>query len=308
VTRFALPAGLIAAAATFLAYAVARTARDVSPVEAQTTATMALLAVGLVLLAQVASPLTPIRLGLVLAMAGIYLLALTIPVTATFFELDAPPAVVVLAAVGSAALALWGLLVLGTAGSMRFRPPGTSALTAAPPDFAALCEAGEGSSLEFKSSLRWDLNERRVNKALERTVTKTVAGFLNRRGGTLLIGVNDAGAAVGLSEDYATLSRPDRDGFERHLLQVITAGLGAQARRFLAVHFATVNGNDVCALSVRPADGPIYLRDGAEPRLYVRTGNATTPLALDDAVQYVGSRWPGRTTGHLLEAFLGRHT
>ncbi len=44
------------------------------------------------------------------------------------------------------------------------------------------------------------------------------------------------------------------------------------------------------------------------PRQYVRTGNATTPLALDDAVQYVGSRWPGRTTGHLLDALLGRHT
>jgi hypothetical protein len=52
----------------------------------------------------------------------------------------------------------------------------------------------------------------------------------------------------------------------------------------------------------------VYLQDGAEARLYVRTGNATTPLALSDAVNYVGTRWPGRTTGHLLEAFLRRHT
>ena len=72
--------------------------------------------------------------------------------------------------------------------------------------------------------------------------------------------------------------------------------------------FTTLNGNEICALSVRPADAPVYLRDGAKPRLYVRTGNATTPLPLDDAVQYIGTRWPGRTTGHLLDALLGRHT
>ena len=305
VTRFALPGGLIAAAATFVAYAVARTAPDVTPIEARTTATMALLAVGLVLLAQVAAPLTLARFVLVAVMAVAYLLALVIPVAADFFALDAPPAVVVLAAVGSAGLALWGLQFLGTAGSLRLRRPGSPP---PPPDLEALCEAGEGASVEFKASLRWDINERRVNKALERVVIKTVAGFLNGRGGTLLIGVDDAGAPVGLSDDYASLSRPDRDGFERHLLQLLVAGLGGQTRRFVAVDFAVLNGKQICALSVRQADAPVYLRDGAEPRLYVRTGNATTPLALDEAVQYVGSRWPGRTTGHLLDALLGRHT
>jgi predicted HTH transcriptional regulator len=162
--------------------------------------------------------------------------------------------------------------------------------------------------MEFKSSLRWDINERKPNKALERAVIKTTAGFLNRRGGTLLIGVNDAGAAVGLAEDYATLSRPDRDGFERHLFQVLSSALGGHIRRFLTVTFADANGHDVCALSVRPSNGPVYLQDGSEARLYVRTGNATTPLTLSDAVNYVGTRWPGRTTGNLLEAFLGRHT
>ena len=306
VSRFAVPAGLMAAAATFVSYAVARTARNVSPIEARTTATIALLAVGLVLLAQVALPMTATRFALVAAMAVGYLIILVIPTTESFFELDAPPAVVILAAVGSAGLGLWGLLLLGTAGSMRLRAPGSPAPSGMP-DLAALCEAGESAALEFKSSLRWDLNEKRVNKALERTVAKTVAGFLNGRGGTLLIGVDDAGAAVGLAKDFATLARPDRDGFERHLLQVSTAALGGQARRFLSVDFATVEGKDVCALSVRPADVPVYLRDGTEPRLYVRSGNATTPLALDDAVHYVGSRWPGRTTGHVLEAFLGRH-
>ena len=36
-------------------------------------------------------------------------------------------------------------------------------------------------------------------------------------------------------------------------------------------------------------------------------GKATTPLPIDEAVQYIGSRWLGNTTGHILEALVGRH-
>jgi cation-transporting ATPase E len=116
-----------------------------------------------------------------------------------------------------------------------------------------------------------------------------------------------ANSAVGIVAEMRAKRTLDR----LHVLTPSTARAvreGGQTRRFVAVDFAALNGKEICALSVRPADAPVYLGDGAEPRLYVRTGNATTPLALDDAVQYVGSRWPGRTTGHLLDALLGRHT
>jgi len=306
VIRFAVPAGLVATVATFLAYAVARTATDVSHPEAQTTATMALLATSLALLALIAKPMTPARLFLVVGMGAIYILVIAVPFTRDFFALDAPPAIVVLAAVGAAAIGLWGLRLLGTAGPAFVRRPGQLPAPAAAPDVRTLAEAGEGAAVEFKASLRWDVQEQRINKALERVVAKTVAGFLNGRGGTLLLGVDDAGGIVGLAADYESLSRPDRDGFERHLFQLLTAALGGNVRRFLAVTFADIEGRDVCVLTIHPAAAPVYLRDGSEARLYVRTGNATTPLPLDEAVHYVGRRWPVRATGHLVETLLGR--
>ena len=70
----------------------------------------------------------------------------------------------------------------------------------------ALIAAGENETLEFKSSLRWDRREERVNKVLEQMVVKTLAGFLNALGGTLLIGIDDDEAIVGLAADYATLT------------------------------------------------------------------------------------------------------
>ena len=78
---------------------------------------------------------------------------------------------------------------------------------AASPDVAAILALGEGEGVEFKASVRWDVRLGRVNRALEEAVVHTVAGFLNHAGGTLLIGVSDAGAVVGLQPDYPSLRR-----------------------------------------------------------------------------------------------------
>ena len=61
-----------------------------------------------------------------------------------------------------------------------------------------LIENDEDFAVEFKSTARWDLREGKPNKAMEDAVVKTVAGFLNTDGGTLLIGVGADRAVVGL--------------------------------------------------------------------------------------------------------------
>jgi cation-transporting ATPase E len=109
VLRFAGPAGALAAAATFTAYAVARVTPDVNQVEARTTATIVLTAFGLALLARVARPLSPVRVALLVAMGLAYAAVLALPATQDFFDLNPPPPIVVLAALGSAGLALWVL-------------------------------------------------------------------------------------------------------------------------------------------------------------------------------------------------------
>ena len=153
---------------------------------------------------------------------------------------------------------------------------------------------GESKKLEFKSSFRWDRREERVNKELERVVIKTLAGFLNGQGGTLLIGVDDTGAVVGLAADYGTLKKQDRDGFELHLEQLVGRDLGeAAASSFLTVNFHEIDGEDICQITVERSDHPIYVDHHNESVLYVRIGNATRALPVDEAVRYVQSRWGG---------------
>src|SRR5207244_3483086 len=55
-----------------------------------------------------------------------------------------------------------------------------------PQTLEEMLRAGESPILEFKASLRWDIRMERVNTELQKVVAKTVAGFMNFEGGTLL--------------------------------------------------------------------------------------------------------------------------
>ena len=53
---------------------------------------------------------------------------------------------------------------------------------------------------------------------MQQRLVKTVCGFLNAEGGTLLIGVDDSGVPIGLTNDMSTLgNKANRDGYELFL-------------------------------------------------------------------------------------------
>ena len=72
-------------------------------------------------------------------------------------------------------------------------------------DIKSLIEDGEGLLLEFKETLRYDIRKNEMNKEMEKSIMKTIVGFLNASGGILLIGVRDNGEIIGLENDYKTL-------------------------------------------------------------------------------------------------------
>jgi hypothetical protein len=189
-------------------------------------------------------------------------------------------------------------MILSVAGaglysSMQRRSQRIEQLSAAlDSDLQTLIAQGESADLEFKSSFRWDLRENKLNRVLEGVILKTLAGYMNGTGGTLLIGVSDDGSIVGLDNDYKTLKKQDRDGFEQLLMTTVATKLGADACRFAHIIFHTLDGKEVCRVIVAPAQRPIYLREGDAPKLYVRTGALTRELNVQEAVNYTSERWP----------------
>ena len=99
VLRFAIPVGALAAAATYSAYELAL-AESSSLVQARTLASLVLVSVGLAALIMNSRPLTPGRRTLIGTMGAAFVLVLLIPSFRSFYELELPSLVVVLAGVG----------------------------------------------------------------------------------------------------------------------------------------------------------------------------------------------------------------
>ena len=155
----------------------------------------------------------------------------------------------------------------------------------------------EGETVEFKSSLRWDYDKQRTSKEVERAIVKTVVGFLNSEsGGTLIVGISDSKQILGLQPDYATFKsvKPDRDGFEQTLHGIVIAAVGERrCARWIRTRFCSLQGRDLCVVTVAPASEPVFLEEEGRAQLYVRVGNTTRAFNVQEALAYAGDRWGG---------------
>ncbi len=102
VMYFAIPAGIIIATSVAIAYAVARE-ETVGTREARTMTTVVLMILGLYVLVMLARPFTRYRAVLVLAMVGLFLGALAIPLARDFYALSLPSIDVVASGIAIAA-------------------------------------------------------------------------------------------------------------------------------------------------------------------------------------------------------------
>lgn len=185
------------------------------------------------------------------------------------------------------------LLRLGSVPEPRDFAASLSGPTGGNPDTEPLrlLSVGENEHVERKSTFRWDVNARAVNRALERAALKTVAAFMNSEGGHLLLGVADDGTPLGLEHDIATLARKDMDGFETHFSNVLSAMLGPSFRQFVTLRPFEHEGKRCMLVSVAPSPLPAYLADEQREEFFVRIGNGTTALKMSEAYRYIENRF-----------------
>jgi type I restriction enzyme R subunit len=160
-----------------------------------------------------------------------------------------------------------------------------------------LIKAGESKTLEFKSTLRWNLTEsRQDDKGVTHAVLKTIGAFLNTEGGDLLIGVADNGSVVGIEVDQLE----NDDKFMRHLAQVVRNGLGDRAGTCIDPKTQVVQGKTLCVVSCQRSPEPVFLKwKGVETApdgdFFVRSGPGTVKLSPESAREYIRTRFRGLT-------------
>jgi uncharacterized protein with ParB-like and HNH nuclease domain len=162
---------------------------------------------------------------------------------------------------------------------------------------AEMIDKGESDELEFKSTLRWDIKESKVNKKLEEVILKSVSAFANSQGGTLLIGVDDEGSILGLEHDYLSLGDVDRDKFELHLRNLLNQqfGTGVVTNK-IDIMFHEVEEKEVCQIDVASVKEPLILKLKDKngqliEKFYVRSGNSSQEIPLSELHSYMKERF-----------------
>ena len=169
--------------------------------------------------------------------------------------------------------------------------------TFVPASIEDLIKEGESDELEFKATLRWDIKEGTVSKKLEQVIVKTVAAFANAQGGSLLIGVDDDGQAIGLSRDYESLGEANRDQFELHLRNVLNQQLGAAfVASKVRIQFHAVDDVDVCQVDITAAKEPVIVtvknKNGQSvEKFYARSGNSSQEIPMSEMSSYLKERF-----------------
>ena len=155
-----------------------------------------------------------------------------------------------------------------------------------------LLVADETRVVEYKQTARWNVREQRKDTTMEQGIVKTVAGLLNDRGGTLLVGVTDGGEPVGLDDDYALVRPPNADGYVNWLDTLFETNLGHVGANRLDVRIDTINGRDVCRIDVPASSRPIWVTNKHGDRtLYQHRNNSTRAVPADEVDSFITERF-----------------
>ncbi len=153
----------------------------------------------------------------------------------------------------------------------------------------AVIPEGENDTVEFKSTLRWDIRAGKTNASVERASLKTIAAFLNSAGGTLLIGVRDDGTIEGIESDKFV----NEDKFLLHLWSLIRSWLGREVSPYIRTLTEKVDDKTVCLVRCRQSNRPVFLRQpGNEEAFYIRVGPSSNAMEISEALKYIADHFP----------------
>lgn len=154
-------------------------------------------------------------------------------------------------------------------------------------DLTAVIDSGESELVEFKSTLRINLHTGEADKRMELSVLKTLAGFMNTNGGTLIVGVSDDGTPIGIEADKFS----NEDKMSLHFANIVKARMGPQVMVVIHAHFEDYDDGRVLVIPCPQSPVPVFVKDGDIERFYIRTGPSTTELTASQTPGYIKQRF-----------------
>lgn len=150
-----------------------------------------------------------------------------------------------------------------------------------------LIKLPESPTLEYKSTLQWDVKHNRKNENLKFSVLKTIAAFLNSEGGTLVIGVEDNGNILGLEKDLLLFSKKNLDQFEQTIVNLVCTRIGASFIQLVKIRFENIQGKDICVVDVKKSAKKVFMKGKEKLEFYIRAGNTSQSIEVPDIYNHI---------------------
>jgi ATP-dependent Lon protease len=144
---------------------------------------------------------------------------------------------------------------------------------------------GESDTVEYKATLRRNLYTGAQEPEMGFMALKTIAAFLNTKGGYLVIGMEDDGNAVGVDADKFK----SEDKMSLHLVSLVKSYLGSLAMTFSDIQFEDYQGKRVMVVKCRKSSKTTFYKDKDTDResFFIRTGPSTTRLSASETQEYI---------------------
>lgn len=154
-------------------------------------------------------------------------------------------------------------------------------------NWEARISRGEGMQAEFKATLRLNLHTGQNDSRMEHAVLKTIAAFLNSKGGTLYVGVGNDGEVIGLDNDKFL----NEDKMALHLDSLIKDQLGSSIFACIQTQFAEIAGKRLLAIECTPSTKPVFLKGASEEEFFIRAGASSPALPASHTHDYIQQRF-----------------
>ena len=161
----------------------------------------------------------------------------------------------------------------------------------------ALIKNDETKTVELKSSFFVCQETHNKRPIIMGEAAKAIAGFMNGKGGNLLIGVSDDKEIIGLKAAEGNLFK-DKDTYTQSINQYLGKSIGKIALNNLNIDFVELSGKTVCLITC-PFYAPTYFSDPKFNKLkgwpdneevfFLRQEKQTDKLSSKETIDYLES-------------------
>ena len=157
---------------------------------------------------------------------------------------------------------------------------------------------GEGELIEFKETFSLDVrrfkndNNYKATKEekIEHSSLKTIAAFMNAKGGDLFIGVDDNAVVLGIEAELIKFHKNSLDQYLLHLNNRIQDRFETPVMNMLSVKPLKLSGKIMINIQVSPSkNDPIFLKPNSD--FYVRSTPSTEKLTGNGMFSYIKERF-----------------